>query len=80
MTALVVGGSFELEIDSIRSAAVRAIARAERKGTAPLDALLGAHAQHHLESTRELEYLFALRPDEVRFLWAVVAATRASSS
>ena len=73
MTGFVEGGAFERELERIRNAAVRAIARAE--GSAVIDAGLAEHENSELDSTRGLEYLLGLRPDELRFLWAVVAAT-----
>lgn len=75
MTVLLAGGSFQLEVDWVRNTAVRAIARAEGKETSTLDSLLIERSQHQLETTRDLECLFGLRPDELRFLWSVVAAT-----
>jgi AAA+ superfamily predicted ATPase len=75
MTGLGVGSSFAFELERVRNAAVRGIARAEGKDTSALDSIVALQAERELESTRDVEYLLGLRPDEVSFLWAVVAAT-----
>lgn len=54
---------------------MRAIARAEGTSTESLDAVLAAHVGRELDGGRSLTYLLRLLPDELRFLWAVVAAT-----
>ncbi|MBA3458726.1 MAG: hypothetical protein H0T46_02110, partial [Deltaproteobacteria bacterium] len=75
MIGVVDGEAFGRELDRIRTAAVRAIARADGTSTESLDAKLGSHAGQELDSVPALTYSLRLLPDEQRFLWAVVAAT-----
>lgn len=79
MSGLSLEQVFDLELERIRILATRAVAPTEDRATSAMaleqrlvdiEEKLGEQ-----ESGRGIEYLVGLRPEELRFLWAVIAAT-----